>query len=245
MKRIVLFVSVLALVFASAAFAEKPTANLSIIKSGITVDGSTADWKALGIEPLIIDKASQVAVGTPYWLGKEKQSAKVYVAFAEDKIFICAEVKAPRKAMNKYTLGDIYKGNGIELFIGFNNAEPARQMYTETDYQIGISAGQYSAASKEWKVKPEAFVYNLQQPAKDAVIKVKNTETGYILEASIPASALDGFYVADGLELGFDIGIDDVGDSGMLRKVQMTWSGDKNGWENPKGWGKAVLKEKK
>lgn len=245
MKKTAVILSVITLVFASAVMAQKPTAGLEIIKGGITVDGKTADWTALGITPLIIDKKEQVAIGSVYWLGKEKQSAKVYVAFTEDTLFLCADVKAPRGAMNKYNGEDIYKGNGIELFIGFDNSEPGRQMYTETDYQIGFSSGQYARSTKEWKNKPEVFIYNLKQPVKDAKISVNPTATGYVLEASIPASALDGYYVADGLELGFDIGIDDVGDSGMLRKVQMTWSGDKEGWQNPKGWGKAVLKVKK
>jgi hypothetical protein len=39
------------------------------------------------------------------------------------------------------------------------------------------------------------------------------------------------------------VGIDDVG-KGMLRQVQMTWTGDKDGWQFPKGWGKAVIKAK-
>ncbi len=245
MKKTAVILSVFVLVFASAVMAEKPTASLNIVKGGITVDGSTADWKALGIEPLSIEKKEQVAIGGVYWLGKEKQSSKVYVAFTEEALYLCAVVKTPRGAMNKYNGEDIYKGNGVELFIGFDNSEPGRQMYTETDYQIGFSSGQYTKSTKEWKNKPEVFIYNLKQPVKGAAIKVKPTDTGYILEASIPAASLDGYYVADGLEIGFDIGIDDVGDSGMLRKIQMTWSGDKEGWQNPKGWGKAVLTEKK
>ncbi len=245
MKKVLVIAVVLTAVFAGLVFAEKPVANLSKITGGITVDGKLDDWKALGIEPVVINKAEQVAIGKPYWLGAEKQSGKVYVAFTDKEILICADITNPKGAANKYNDGDIYQGTGIELFVGFDNTDVEREMYLETDYQIGISTGQYVKDTGKFKVKPSAFIYNIKKPATGAVVKCKPTKTGYILEASIPASLLPGYDATDGLEIGFDIGIDDVGAKGMLRTVQLTWTGDKDGWQNPKGWGKAVIKAKK
>lgn len=243
MKKIAVLVLVLTAIFAINVFAEKPVATLYKISGGITVDGKTDDWKALGIEPLAINTAAQVAIGKPYWLGAGKQEGKVYVAFDDKTMYVCADVTNAKGAMNKYKDADIYQGTTLELFLGFDNSSPDREMYMETDYQIGISTGQYVKSTGVFKVKPHVFIFNIKKPAEGAVVKCKPTATGYILEASIPASALPGFDATVGNEIGFEIGIDDVG-KGMLRQVQLTWTGDKDGWQFPKGWGKAVIKAK-
>jgi hypothetical protein len=245
MKKTAVLALVLLGIFAVSVFAVKPVAALYKVKAGsITVDGKISDWKALGIEPIAINTEAQVAIGKPYWLGAAKQSGKIYVAFDDKNIYVCAVVTNPKGALNKYTGGDIYQGTGIEVFIGFDNSNPDREMYTETDYQVGISTGQYSKPSGSFKVKPQAFIYNTKKAFKDAVIKCKPTATGYILEASLPASGLQGFDIQDGQEIGFELGIDDVGAKGVIRQVQLTWTGDKDGWQFPKGWGKAVIKAK-
>ncbi|MCX8094413.1 MAG: hypothetical protein N3E50_09660 [Candidatus Goldbacteria bacterium] len=245
MKKTVIFVLLLAFVLIGVVFAEKPVATIYKIKGGITVDGKIDDWKALGIEPTVtLNKKENVAIGKPYWLGPEKQSAKVYVAVTEDKLYVLADVKAPKGLANKHLGREIYQGNCIEVFLGFDNSQPDRERYAETDYQIGISVGQYSKSEGKWKVKPSAYGFNLEKPITAAVIKAVEKPGGYIVEAEIPGSFFSGWDVSDGLEIGFDIGVDDVGDKGLVRKIQMTWTGDADGWKNPKGWGKAIIKSK-
>lgn len=245
MRKIAVMAVVLSVVFAAMLYAEKPVATIYKIAGGITVDGKMDDWKALGIEPLKIDTPEQVAIGKPYWEENGKPSAQVYVAIDDKNIYLLADVKNAKGPANKYKEGEIYQGTGVELFIGFDNSDPERQTYQETDYQIGFSTGRYSRSEGTWKDKPFAYIYNIKKPAKTAVVKCKNTKTGYILEASVPAAELSGFDAADGLELGFDIGIDEIGKKGVVRTMQLTWSGDKDGWQYPKGWGKAVIKSKK
>jgi len=245
MKKITLLFLAMIFVFNGIASAAKPVTTIYKISGGITVDGKIDDWKALGIEPTaILDKKENVAIGKPYWLGPEKQSAKVYVAVTEDKLYVLADVKSPKGLANKHAGREIYQGNTIELFLGFDNSQPDREMYAETDYQIGISVGQYSKSEGKWNVRPSAFGFNLEKPIKDAVIKAVAKPGGYIVEAEIPASFFTGWDVSDGLEIGFDVGVDDVGDKGLVRKIQMTWTGDAEGWKNPKGWGKAIIKSK-
>ncbi len=244
MKKTIAIVLVIVLVMTVGAFAKKKSTTLNIISGGITIDGTTKDWKACGIKPVMINTKEQVAVGGVYWQGAKIHSAKVYVAFSEDTLYVGAVVKNSKGAKNKHEGREIYQGTTIELFLGFDNSEQDREMYMETDYQIGISTGQYSKKTKKWKVKPSAFGFNVEEPIKGAKIKVKTTSTGYILEAAIPADFFEGWDVNDGQEIGFEIGIDDVGKKGFLRKTQMTWTGDGKGWESPKNWGKAILKEK-
>ncbi len=241
MKKISLILGFVILI-TGLIFAEKPVTTLCKISTAMTIDGSLDDWTAAGIKPIEINKPEQVAIGKPYWLGAEKQSGKIYIAFSDNTLYFAAEIKSPQGIKNKQELGKIYDGNSIEIFLGFNNSDPEREMYTESDYQIGISPGYFLKSENKWKVKPSVYCYNLNTPIKDAKVKVKPVKGGYIIETAIPSSAFAGWAVDDGTEIGFDIGIDDAGDKGFSRKVQLTWSGDKDGWKNPKGWGIANIK---
>jgi hypothetical protein len=242
MKKAIVLGSVLAILFSVSVFAEKVSTSLPVITGAMTIDGSLADWKACGIKPVMINTQKQVAIGVPYWLGAAKQSAEVYVAFSQTTLYMAAKVTNVKGLKNINTDGKIYDGNAIELFIGFDNSDPGRELYTETDYQIGFATGDYSKANKKFAVKPSVWCFNMNKAVEGAVIVAKPAEGGYIIEASIPASALAGWDIKNGGEISFDIGVDDIGEKGLVRKVQMTWSGDKDGWKNPKGWGKANLK---
>jgi hypothetical protein len=243
MKKFLVFVLALMVLASAAILAEKPSTTIALINAPMKVDGSAAKWKKAGIAPIAIDRASQVAIGNIYWLKAEKESALIYVAFSPKGINLTAVVKSPKGLKNNNVDGNIYNGNGIELFIGFDNSDPSRQLYTETDYQIGFSTGDYSKANGKYETKPSIWCYNLQKPVEGAKIVTKAEKGGYILDAFVPAEFLPGYDVRDGAEIGFDVGVDEVGDKGMLRKIQMTWSGDKDGWKVPSGWGKATIKK--
>ena len=242
MKKVIVSALVLSVLFSVCVFAEKPATSLPVITGAMTIDGSLADWKACGIKPVAINTKAQVAIGVPYWLGAEKQSGEVYVAFSETTLYMAAKINSVKGLKNNKTDGNIYDGNAIELFLGFDNSDPGRELYTETDYQIGFATGDYSKANKKFTIKPSVWAFNLQKAVDGAKIVSKPVEGGYIIEASVPAAFLAGYDVRDGAEISFDVGIDDIGEKGLGRKVQMTWSGDKDGWKNPKGWGKANLK---
>lgn len=179
MKKIAIILT-LVLLLSSFIFAEKPITTLCKISGGITVDGALEDWVAVGIKPIEISKPEQVAIGKPYWLGAEKQSGKIYVAFTDETLYVAADIKSPQGIKNNKEEGKIYDGNSIELFIGFNNSDPEREMYTESDYQIGISPGYFLKSSNKWKVKPSVFCYNLNTQIKDAKIKVASAYNSFV-----------------------------------------------------------------
>ena len=245
MKKFMVFVLALMVLASAAVMAEKASTTLTLLPAPLAVDGSVAKWKSAGIAPIVINKASQVAIGGPYWLKADVQSAQVYVAISAKGINLTAVVKSPKGLKNNKADGNIYDGNAVEIFMGFDNSDPGRELYTETDYQVGFSTGEYSKANKKYSVKPSVWCFNLQKPVEGAKIITKPAEGGYIIDAFIPADFFPGYDARDGGEIGFDIGIDDIGDKGVARKIQLTWSGDKDGWKIPKGWGKAVIKKAK
>ncbi len=245
MKKFMVFVLALLVLASAAVMAEKASTTLTLLAAPMAVDGSVSKWKSAGIAPIVINKMSQVAIGGPYWMHADVQSAQVYVAFSAKGVNLTAVVKSPKGLKNKNADGNIYDGNAVEIFMGFDNSDPGRELYTETDYQVGFSTGDYSKANKKYTVKPSVWCFNLQKPVEGAKIITKPAEGGYIIDAFIPADFFPGYDARDGGEIGFDIGIDDIGDKGVARKVQLTWSGDKDGWKIPKGWGKAIIKKAK
>ncbi|HPI03411.1 MAG TPA: sugar-binding protein [Candidatus Goldiibacteriota bacterium] len=239
MKKIAVM-AVLVLAFSAVfVYAEKPKTTLSIVSEGFTIDGSLADWSA--ITPVVLDSAKMLTHGKTEWAGKEVQSGKVYVAFTQDALYVAAEVKSPKGIANNNVGKDMWNGNAVEVFVGFDNSDPEREMYTESDYQLGFNPGKIN---KEGKVinKPEVFCFNMEQSVAGSKIKAKKIKGGYILEAMVPASFFPAWNVASGNEISFDISIDDQGSKGAARKLQFTWSGYAESYKNPAGWGTAVLK---
>ncbi len=242
MKRTAIAVATLLVFMAIFVFAagkgEKPETTIWLLSKAMPLDCNTAAWKACGIKPIELNTVNQVAVGKEKW---KKQTAQMYIGYDDKNLYVLADVKTPSPLKNYKTGKDIYNGDNIEVFLGFNNSDPDRQSYLETDYQIGVSTGLVSGGKT--KTKPEAYCFNLNQSI-EAKIMVKPKSGGYILEAAIPVSAFSGWDMSEGKEIGFDIGFDDNG-SGKTkdREIQMTWSGDKDGWQNPAGWGKAAVKK--
>src|SRR5450759_1101812 len=108
MKKAVVIASVLAVLFSVSVFAGKPAAQIPFITGAMTIDGSLADWKACGIKPIEVNTKAQVAIGGPYWLGAEKQSGEVYVAFSSTTLYVAAKVKSVKGMKNNKTDGNIY-----------------------------------------------------------------------------------------------------------------------------------------
>jgi len=241
MKKTLVIAMAAVLVLSMAVYAEKAKTTIPIIADGaITVDGALGEWSKAGVSPIMLDKASMVTHGKVEWLGKGKQDAKVYVAFAEEGVYFAAEVTNPKGIYNNAPGKDMWNGNAVELFIGFDNSDPSREMYTESDYQIGFSPGKIK---KDGKVENPAEIYcfNQQVTITDGKIKAVKTKTGYIVEAFVPASFFAAWTLTKGMEIGFDISMDDV-TKGAARNVQLTWSGYVDSWKNPAGWGVAIVK---
>jgi len=246
MKKLVAMAVVLTVVFAAHLYAKKASTTLYKIKGGITVDAKLDDWKALGIKPIQLNKKEQVAIGGMIWDSAEvKPSADIYVTFTDDDIYLLADVTSKQGIFNNKTEGNIYDGNSVELFVGFDNSDPNREIYSQSDYQIGISPGSISKSTGKYDPKPSIYVYNLNKQVTAGEVKSRATKKGYILEARIPADVLEGYDIVEGLEIGFDVALDDQADRGRTRKIQLTWEGDKDDWQHPKNWGQADIKAKK
>jgi len=247
MKKTAVFAVFMFLFSAIFVYASKPKTTIKILPAGtITVDGSLDDWKKAGIKPIVLNKKEQLTHGALDWDGTSG-SGEVYVAFTNDKFYMAANITSPKGMYNNNPGKDMWNGNAVEIFLGFDNSNPTREMYTESDYQIGFSPGRVLKDGTR-RVPAEIYSFNMitsitEGDEKYGKIKAKATKNGYLLEAEIEADFFDAWYVQDGLDIGFDISIDDVGPKSVARQIQFTWSGYKESWKDPAGWGIAILKE--
>jgi hypothetical protein len=244
MKKVTVIAAIVLLVSAVFAYAAAPKQSTTISIVGKTFDGTLAGFTAAGIKPIVLDKPAMLTAGKTEWLGVEKESGVFYVAFGPDALYVTAVIKSPQGIKNPNSGKDTWNGNAAEVFIGFDNSDPSREMYTESDFQLGFNPGKISKKGKV-ETAPEVYCFNQEKTITDAKITSKKTADGYIITAKIPAKFFASWNVANGQEISFDASIDEMGPKGLARKVQLTWSGYADSYKNPAGWGTATLKAAK
>ncbi len=237
LKKIVLFVVTMAVTFASFMFAVKK-AEIPLIKDDIIkVDGDLIEWKSFAT-PILLNNKSQVTRGN--WGGPEDSSAEIYIAIDSKNLYVAARVKDNNPAHNLSVNDSIYNGDCIELYIGEKTPEKPKKFYTPTDYQIGFKCG-IDTQIWSWSNIAEVLGRNEIKNAK-MVVKKWPDGKGYNMEAMIPLSNFVYIVPLSGKEYLFDVALDDA-DEGKIRKSQLTWNGDGEGWQMTTVWGEAVVKK--
>jgi len=217
----------------SFLFAVKQT-NIYLVKDGfIKVDGSLDEYSEF--TPIVLNDKSMVTRGQ--WDGVNDLSAEVYILMDHKNLYVAAKVKDNVPAHNLCVNDSIYNGDCIEIYIGEKTPDKPKNYYTNTDYQIGIKASVDTPQVWSWNNASEVVGRGEIKNAK-VVIKKHPNNKGYSLEAAIPLENFLYILPINGKEFIFYVAIDD-GDEGKLRKSQLTWNGDGEGWQKPSVWGLA------
>lgn len=212
--------------------------EIPLIKDNtIKIDAELSEWQNFAT-PIVLGEKSQVTRGS--WDGKDDLSAEVYVCMDSKNLYIAAKVRDNVPAHNLSTNDSIYNGDCIELYIGEKTTDKPKKFYTPTDYQIGFKAGS-EVQVWSWSNIAEVLGRNEIKDAK-VVVKKWQDNKGYNIEASVPLNYLLYVVPLASKEYLFDIAIDDA-DTGKIRKSQLTWNGDGEGWQMTTVWGEAVLKK--
>lgn len=212
--------------------------EIPLIKENIIkLDGDLTEWSSFA-KPMMLNEKSLVTRGS--WDGVNDLSAEVYVAIDSKNLYIAAKVKDNIPAHNLSTNDSIYNGDCLELYIGEKTPDKPKKFYTPTDYQIGFKAGTETQIWS-WSNISEILARGEVKNGK-IVVKKWQDNKGYNLEASIPLENLMYVVPLDGKVYLFDIAVDDA-DEGKLRKSQLTWNGDGEGWQMTTVWGESVLKK--
>jgi len=110
----------------------------------------------------------------------------------------------------------------------------------KVDFQVGI-------APDCEKKRPIVFLFHEDRILEDAKVAAQKTQTGYVIEASIPLKHFGSPVLSSGSLLGLDAAINDLDKAdwaplGNDPGCALMWNGTIRNWIDPSNWGMAVLK---
>lgn len=173
-------------------------------------------------------KYGDLVVGT----GGSDMQAGYDFAWDQSNLYVFADVTDPTPMKNPFRDSNVWKGDGVELFVGPDQLD-VRQGLLVSDRQLILSAGA-DDGSYYWR-----WFNTSQQSPISMVVRKHDDGGGYSLEASIPWEALS-LTPEEGKSLLFDFGFDDSED-GVRRIRQWLWNGMDGNASNRGYWGTATL----
>ncbi len=175
------------------------------------VDGRLDEWANVP-NPFWLHRAEQATWGGAAWKSPTDLSAKVWLAWRPDRLYLAADVtddviRQTQRGSN------LYKGDCIQLFFDTTpDEDPARTAFGNGQFQIGFSPGNFGQ-SGDPSLDCPAEVYCFQptgQGLGEAVVAAQRSERGYTLEASIPWSVLGVKWPDVGTPLAFEVAVFDT-----------------------------------
>ena len=190
----------------------------------IKIDGTTQNWP--GIPPNVIS-GKRLVIGN----AAEGLEGTFKLCWDDDNLYVLVSVVDPTPMMSKVTADNLWSGDGIELFIGTEKLDEGGPLIFSDRHLIVGAPGPGKA--------PFYYDNSPKQYETGTLIVPGGDGKSYTLETAIPWTAL-GIKPQPGLELLFDLGIDDSS-SGTGRRAQLMWNGtDKNSGDRTH-WGRLKL----
>ena len=162
----------------------------------------------------------------------ELENGKVWFSLQQNTITLFASVVDKTPLQNNQNGKDIWNGDAIEIAFSTNaNASLTRKSFLLSDQHLGIRANS----------NPEIWNWRMQQSAQGTVV-TKKTNSGYLLEASIPLQQFIASNFIAGSTYGIEVAID-AGNQINGREIQYRWNNPYNeGFHNsPQLWGKMQI----
>jgi len=158
--------------------------------------------------------------------------ASFKLCWDESFLYVLAEVRDPSPMFNSKEGGDLWNGDGLELFIGSESLDqPGPLLFS--DRQI------FLAARKSGNGPSFHVVRAAEQPEIKTLSFPSVDGKGYVIEAAIPWPAI-GISPKEGQELLFDVAVDDAPEGGD-RIRQLMWSGTARNSSDRSAWGRLRL----
>jgi hypothetical protein len=188
------------------------------------IDGDLNDWNHVPALT-ILDDREHVTTGRSKWKSPDDLSAKIWVAWRADQLYLAAEVTDDRVRQTMRG-GKLWQGDHLELYLDtIPENEPARKIFGKGQFHFGFSPGNFQNSGDALAdIKPEAVVF---APAGIGIVGVlvaaQRTAQGYNLEAAIPWN-LVGVKPQIGTQLGLEVGVSDADSDTPEQKSMMTLS---------------------
>jgi len=175
------------------------------------VDGQLEEWADVpGV--MLLNRREQATWGSARWKSASDLSAKVWIAWRQDMLYLAADVTDDTLRQTLRGAG-IWKGDCIQLFLDLApDEEPGRTHLGKGQFQIVFSPGNFQRTGDSLAdCPPEAYCVKPAGLAlKGAVVAAQKTARGYTLEAAIPWSLLGVARPAAGLPVNIEVAVFDT-----------------------------------
>jgi hypothetical protein len=190
----------------------------------VALDGTTRNWP--GVPPETMSGKRLVFGSDAHGL-----EGTFKVCWDESNLYLLATVIDPTPMKNTQTGGNVWSGDGVEVFLGSEKVDEGGELLF-SDRHLMIGAGGPGSA-------PYYFANSLQQYECHTVVVPGSDGKSYTLEAAIPWNAL-GTQPHAGQELLFDVAFNNS-DDGTGRNAQLMWNGTAKNSGDRTHWGHAKL----
>lgn len=223
----------------------------------ITIDGNLGEWNLES--PAVVKNAEQIIRDAVFWQGESDCSAKFYLAWDENNLYVAADVTEDTP-LGAIEMLPIDGEDNLKLYISTDpTADPARAEYGTNDFLVYfvMNEGYWDTAIDRSMVPKEArqrFV-SCGMDGGESVLEgyecaVEMTTTGFTWEAVIPWACfsnenIEAYAPQAGDVLSCDFAITDISYPcpGTEYIPQLAWSGTQNINTNPSEWGSVTLAE--
>jgi len=209
---------------------------------GITIDGSLSEWA--GVPAAALDAAEQVFPASEkleeIWTGAADLSATARVLWDDDNIYIAIQVADDVFGPHPSAM---HKGDSVEVYFDTELAKDlVEHRYSEDDSHLKLAppADQKGGLRVVLKQRSRGNRH-AELPLDEVKSAWQKTANGYQVEVSVPWKLIRREPVAEGLEIGFDILLNDSDGKGQF-KQWMFWSSNKTTcFKDPTSFGRLVL----
>ncbi len=235
------------------AMAEQPTAIANQVVNPIVIDGSLDEWNLTS--PIVVEQEAQVVRDLVFWNGALDASAKYYVMWDAEYLYLAGDVNedSPFGALEMLPLDG---EDNIELYLSVNPADdPNRTAYSSTDFKVFLVMDGYywdTAIDRSMVEDRQRFVSKGLDGGENVLegyeCASQFSTTGFIYEAKIPWSCFSNNKIAPYTPqvndtINFNILMTDIGYAcpGTEYIPQLAWTGDLNINTNPSLWGRLTF----
>ena len=199
------------------------TAQVPRATGPITIDGTNKNWP--GVPPETIS-GKRLVMGS----AAGELEGTFRLCWDDKNLYFMANVVDATPMQNEQTGGDLWNGDGAEIFIGAEKLGSSGP-FLFSDRQILLSAGVREGRS---------YIVNApQQTPIESIVVPGGDGKSYTLQAAIPWAAL-AIEPKVGQQLMFDLAIDD-GVTGKGRTRQLMWNGTDKNSSDRSHWGRIKL----
>jgi len=194
------------------AFADEPVIGVPMKPDPPpAVDGQLEEWANIP-GTMLLNRREQATWGGANWKSPGDLSAKVWLAWRQDMLYLAADVTDDKIRQTERGAG-IWKGDCIQLFLDVApDDESGRSHFGKGQFQIVFSPGNFQRSGDSLTdCPPEAYcVKPSALELKGALVAAQQTDHGYTLEAAIPWPLLGVTRPSVGMPVNFEIAVFDT-----------------------------------